>query len=65
MYEGMQVQAFGCDFLLTSAYKWFGPHISLMYGREALLQPGPDGLHAKYVPSVQPDPKYMRLSQKI
>lgn len=32
------VQALGCDFLVCSAYKFFGPHISLLWGREALLE---------------------------
>jgi selenocysteine lyase/cysteine desulfurase len=27
------VQAIGCDFLLTSAYKWFGPHVGAIYGK--------------------------------
>ena len=33
----IDVQAIGCDFLLCSAYKFFGPHIGLMYGRYELL----------------------------
>jgi cysteine desulfurase family protein (TIGR01976 family) len=31
----VHVQAIGCDFLLTSAYKWFGPHVGALYGRPA------------------------------
>ncbi len=31
------VQALGCDFLACSAYKFFGPHLSLLWGRESLL----------------------------
>eukprot|EP01047_Picozoa_sp_COSAG01_P072800 COSAG01_NODE_11678_length_1882_cov_1.293326_3_plen_179_part_00 len=27
----IDVQAWGCDFAFTSSYKWFGPHITLMY----------------------------------
>lgn len=34
----LDVQAIGCDFLLCSAYKFFGPHIGLMWGRYDLLQ---------------------------
>jgi cysteine desulfurase family protein (TIGR01976 family) len=34
----IDVQAIGCDFLLCSAYKFFGPHIGLMYGRRDLLE---------------------------
>ena len=33
----IDVQALGCDFLLCSAYKFFGPHIGLMWGRYDLL----------------------------
>ncbi len=31
------VQALGCDFLVCSAYKFFGPHQGILWGREALL----------------------------
>ncbi len=31
----VHVQAIGCDFLLTSAYKWFGPHVGAVYGKPA------------------------------
>ena len=34
----IDVQAIGCDFLVSSAYKWFGPHAGIMYGRRALLE---------------------------
>ncbi|NWG18672.1 MAG: cysteine desulfurase-like protein [Chloroflexi bacterium] len=33
----IDVQVIGCDFLLCSAYKFFGPHIGVMWGRRALL----------------------------
>jgi cysteine desulfurase family protein (TIGR01976 family) len=33
----IDVQAIGCDFLLCSAYKFFGPHIGVMWGRRDLL----------------------------
>ena len=32
------VQALGCDFLVCSAYKFFGPHLGLLWGREDLMQ---------------------------
>jgi cysteine desulfurase family protein (TIGR01976 family) len=38
----VDVQALGCDFLVTSSYKWFGPHAGMLYGRYDLL----DGLFA-------------------
>lgn len=32
------VQAIGCDFLVCSSYKFFGPHLGVLWGREALLR---------------------------
>ncbi len=37
----IDVRALGCDFLACSAYKFFGPHQGLLYGRRELLE----GLH--------------------
>jgi cysteine desulfurase family protein (TIGR01976 family) len=34
----VDVQAIGCDFLGCSAYKFYGPHIGVMYGRHGLLE---------------------------
>ncbi|MCB0983549.1 MAG: aminotransferase class V-fold PLP-dependent enzyme, partial [Ilumatobacter sp.] len=34
----IDVQALGCDFLVSSAYKWYGPHQGVLWGREELLQ---------------------------
>lgn len=33
----IDVQTIGCDFLVSSAYKWFGPHVGVLYGRYDLL----------------------------
>jgi hypothetical protein len=33
----IDVQALGCDFLLCSAYKFYGPHVGLLYSRPGLL----------------------------
>lgn len=33
----IDVQAFECDFLLCSAYKFYGPHIGLLYSKPNLL----------------------------
>jgi len=33
----IDVQALGCDFLLCSAYKYYGPHVGLLYSRPGLL----------------------------
>jgi len=34
----VDVQALGCDLLACSAYKFFGPHQGVLYGRYALLE---------------------------
>ncbi|HEX7555695.1 MAG TPA: cysteine desulfurase-like protein, partial [Leptolinea sp.] len=34
----IDVQALGCDFLVCSAYKYFGPHAGVLFGRYDLLQ---------------------------
>ena len=33
----VEVAALGCDFLACSAYKIFGPHLGVLWGREAIL----------------------------
>ena len=33
----MDVHALGCDFLVCSAYKFYGPHVGVLYGRAELL----------------------------
>ena len=33
----VDVAALGCDFLVCSAYKFFGPHLGVLWGRESLL----------------------------
>ena len=32
------VQAIGCDFLACSAYKFFGPHVGILWGRGEHLE---------------------------
>ena len=34
----IDVQALGCDFLVCSAYKFFGPHQGILWGRRELLE---------------------------
>jgi cysteine desulfurase family protein (TIGR01976 family) len=34
----IDVQELGCDFLVCSAYKFFGPHAGILYGRYELLE---------------------------
>ncbi|HKY94697.1 MAG TPA: cysteine desulfurase-like protein, partial [Kiloniellales bacterium] len=33
----IDVAGLGCDFLVCSAYKFFGPHLAVLWGREAIL----------------------------
>jgi cysteine desulfurase family protein (TIGR01976 family) len=33
----MDVASWGCDFLACSAYKFFGPHVGILWGRKELL----------------------------
>ncbi len=37
-HGAIDVRAIDCDFLVCSAYKFYGPHIGLLYGRRELLQ---------------------------
>jgi cysteine desulfurase family protein (TIGR01976 family) len=34
----IDVDAWGCDFLACSAYKFFGPHVGVLWGRRELLE---------------------------
>ncbi len=34
----IDVAALGCDFLACSAYKFYGPHVGVLWGRRALLE---------------------------
>lgn len=37
-HRGIDVQALGADFLVSSAYKWFGPHQGILWGRADALR---------------------------
>ena len=45
----IDVKAWDCDFLACSAYKFYGPHVGILYGRRDLLQ-------AMDVPKLDPAP---------
>ena len=36
-HQCIDVQALGCDFLVCSSYKFFGPHLGVLWGRRQLL----------------------------
>ena len=37
-HQCINVQALGCDFLVCSSYKFFGPHLGVLWGRGELLE---------------------------
>ncbi|MDJ0812644.1 MAG: cysteine desulfurase-like protein [Woeseiaceae bacterium] len=55
------VQDFGCDFFVSSAYKFFGPHQGILWGRREVLEqlepykvrPAPDTLPWCFEPGTQ------------
>jgi cysteine desulfurase family protein (TIGR01976 family) len=60
-HRSIDVTSLDCDFLVCSAYKFFGPHIGVLYGRtERLLEltpyklrPAPDTLPGKWMTGTQ------------
>ena len=34
----MKAEEWGCDFLVCSAYKFFGPHVGILWGKRSLLE---------------------------
>ena len=57
----IDVSAIGCDFLVCSAYKFFGPHVGLLWGRRDLLEslqpdklrPSPDDVPDRWMIGTQ------------
>lgn len=57
----IDVQTLDCDFLVASAYKFFGPHVGMLYGKRDLLEelfaykvrPAPDHLPGKFETGTQ------------
>src|SRR4051795_10606071 len=53
-HRALDVEALGCDALACSAYKWFGPHVGILWGRPEVLEPmRPDKLRPS--PDELPD----------
>jgi selenocysteine lyase/cysteine desulfurase len=48
-HERVDVQAIGCDFLAVSAYKFYGPHVGILFARKELLESLP-------FPKLEPSP---------
>jgi cysteine desulfurase family protein (TIGR01976 family) len=53
-HGNLDVQKIGCDFLACSAYKFFGPHVGILWGKEALLKELP-AYKLRPVPETLPD----------
>ncbi len=53
-HERIDVAAMGCDFLACSPYKFYGPHVGLLWGRNELLQ---EVLPPKLAPSPDTAPE--------
>jgi cysteine desulfurase family protein (TIGR01976 family) len=60
-HGAIDVQELGCDFLVCSSYKFFGPHAGILYGRYDLLdelkaykvRPAPDDPPGKFETGTQ------------
>lgn len=50
-HELVDVKDFDCDFLACSAYKFYGPHVGVLYGRRDLLQ-------SLDIPKLEPAPEH-------
>ena len=60
-HELTNVEAWDCDLLACSAYKFFGPHVGVLWGRRELLEelpaykvrPAPNGLPGRWMTGTQ------------
>src|SRR6185436_6192336 len=57
----IDVQSLGCDFLACSAYKFFGPHVGVLWGRRSLLEQL-EAYKVRPAPTAPPD-KWMTGTQ--
>ncbi|OGO17754.1 MAG: cysteine desulfurase-like protein [Chloroflexi bacterium RBG_16_48_8] len=49
----IDVQSLDCDFLVVSAYKFFGPHVGILYGKYGLLE-GLEPYKVRPAPQIPP-----------
>jgi cysteine desulfurase family protein (TIGR01976 family) len=60
-HMAMDVDAWDCDYVVCSAYKFFGPHLGVLWGKRRLLEslpayklrPAPDGLPGRWMTGTQ------------
>jgi len=60
-HGSVDVGRWGCDFLAASAYKFFGPHVGVLWGRRELLarlpayklRPAPDEIPGRWMTGTQ------------
>lgn len=60
-HRAIDVTSWDCDFLACSAYKFFGPHVGVLWGRRELLsslepyklRPAPDDLPGRWMTGTQ------------
>ena len=60
-HRRIDVEEWGCDYLVCSAYKFFGPHVGILWGRrdafETLpaykVRPAPDGVPGRWMTGTQ------------
>jgi cysteine desulfurase family protein (TIGR01976 family) len=60
-HRRLAVERWGCDFLVCSAYKFFGPHVGVLWGRRELLtrlpaykvRPAPEELPGRWMTGTQ------------
>ncbi len=60
-HQRMDIVDWQCDFAICSAYKFFGPHIGILWGRKELLEsiepykvrPAPNSIPAKWMTGTQ------------
>lgn len=60
-HDLIDVEDWGCDFLACSAYKFFGPHVGILFGRREILEtlqpyklrPAPNELPGRWMTGTQ------------
>jgi cysteine desulfurase family protein (TIGR01976 family) len=72
-HRRIDVQAWDCDFLVCSAYKFFGPHIGILYGKPNRMQelspyklrPSPNSIPGRWMTGTQNHPCIAGLTAAI